>query len=136
MQVKKINQLTGHRSAIYALHAGREPATFLSAGGDGYIVEWRLDEPENGQLIAQVEGQVFSLAWLAELETLVAGDLTGGVHWLRLSAPEQNRHIAHHQKGTHAILNLTDNLVLTFGQGGTLTRWDALRARSLESLQL
>lgn len=133
--IQKTHQLTGHEAGIYALIPGRQPDTFLSAAGDGWIVEWDRANPEMGRLVAKVDVQVFTLAYLPETDTILAGDMNGGVHWLNLGEDRPNKHIAHHEKGVFGILPLGDH-VFTIGGGGMLTRWDALRQQSQESIRL
>ncbi len=127
-------QLTGHNAAIFALAPGHEPGSFLSAAGDGWIAQWQLAHPENGRLIARTERQIFSLLALPD-QRLVAGTLDGGLHWIYLNDPTQNRDIAHHAKGVFALLSVAD-LVYSIGGGGLLTCWDSLHCRSLASIQL
>ena len=69
----------GHRAALYALAQGASPRHILSAGGEGFITEWNLDEPEIGKVIAQVETQVFSMARINE-RIILAGNMNGGLH--------------------------------------------------------
>ncbi|MEQ8706082.1 MAG: hypothetical protein RIC19_19280 [Phaeodactylibacter sp.] len=135
LQVKKIAQLTGHNAAVFALGKDHAPNTFLSGAGDGWIVRWNLNEPENGRLIAKVDTQVFSLFHLPEREVVVVGNMNGGVHWVDLVQPEKTRNIAHHQKGVFAI-TAYDGYILTAGGQGMLTKWDRATGRALESIQL
>jgi WD40 repeat protein len=132
---KKWHQLTGHRSGIYGLAAGEAPDVFYSAAGDGWLVRWTLDDPEQGRLVARAEVQVYSLAYLAETHSLLAGDMNGGVHWINLREDRPNRHVEHHQKGTFGFRQCGD-YIFSVGGGGLLTRWDPLRQRSEQSLQL
>lgn len=143
MHIEKRYQLTGHRAAVYALAAGPQPGTFYSAGGDGWLVYWSLRELDEqgeplGKLVAKVEGQLFSLAYLPGSHTLVAGDMNGGVHWLNLNEDQPNRHLAHHRKGTYGILpsGPESSIVYTIGGDGVFTRWDSETQRSLDSLKL
>lgn len=138
--VRKVQQLTGHNGAVYALAPGPEPGTFLSAGGDGWIVQWSLAEKDEqgellGRLVAKVDTQVFSLAYIPTTHTVVAGDMNGGVHWLNLREDRPNRHIAHHKKGTFGLQIVGEELI-SIGGGGVLTKWDVLRQSSSESLRL
>jgi len=64
MKIEKIQTCTGHRAAVYALAPGKDERHFLSAGGDGWVAEWNLDDPETGQLAASTEVQIFSLCSL------------------------------------------------------------------------
>ena len=138
--VRKVQQLTGHNSAVYGLTPGPEPRTFLSAGGDGWIVQWSLGEKDEkgellGRLLAKVDTQVFSLVYIPTTHTVVAGDMNGGVHWVNLQEERPNRHIAHHHKGTFGFQIVGEELV-SIGGDGIITRWDILRQSSIESLQL
>lgn len=135
LQVAKIAQLTGHNASIFALGKDRAPNTFLSGAGDGWVVRWNLDEPENGRLIAKVETQVFSLCHLPERSMVVVGNMNGGVHWVNLEFPEKTRNIAHHQKGVFAI-EAAGNAIFTAGGQGMLTKWDRATGNALESIQL
>lgn len=135
VQVKKLAQLTGHKAAVFALVQGREACRFFSAAGDGWVAEWDLNDPETGKLVAQVEAQIFSLAFLPEQEKLVVGNMHGGVHWVDLKNPDATKNIAHHQKGVFAILPIGEH-VYTLGGSGLITRWSAAESSSLESLHL
>ena len=64
MRIHKIAKLTGHNAAIFALSPGKDEQHFLSAAGDGWIVQWDFENPDPGRLLAKVETQVFSLCLL------------------------------------------------------------------------
>ena len=136
LSIKKIATCTGHRAALYALAPGCDERHFLTGGGDGWLVEWNLDDPENGRLVASIEGRVFSLCRLPNQNRVVAGNMTGGVHWLDLDDPARTRNVQHHlNKGVFDILAVGP-WVFTAGGDGLLTRWDAATGRAMESLQL
>lgn len=134
MQIEKAHTATGHRAALYAL-AQLGQQTILSAGGDGWVVAWDIEMPEPGRVIADAGLQLYSLCALNETQ-LLGGNMNGGLHWIDLRNPENNRNIQHHQKGVFDILSTGDGTVWTAGGDGVLTRWDASAIRSLESLQL
>lgn len=135
MHIEKKHVCTGHRAALYALAPGADARHVLSAGGDGWIVSWDLDDPETGQLVASVETRVFALCALPGGKRLVAGNMNGGIHWITLGEPEATRNIQHHQKGVFDLIYV-DGSVFSAGGEGTLTRWDAETCRSVESYQL
>lgn len=135
IQIQKIHACTGHNAALYALAPGRTDRHFLTAGGDGWVVEWDLDDPELGKLVASVENQVFCLCALSDRNRIVAGNMNGGLHWINREDPAQTRNIQHHRKGVYDLLPLGP-WVFSAGGDGLLTRWDATNARSVESLQL
>jgi WD40 repeat protein len=135
MEVKKIATLTGHNAAIFKVIEGKTPQSILSADGAGWIVEWDLANPDTGKLIAQAEGNIFSLAFLKEKNILLAGTMYGGVHWIDLSTPTLSKAITHHQKGVFAI-EIIDNAVFTLGGDGIITHWSVGTQRAVESVQL
>ncbi|MEL6862912.1 MAG: WD40 repeat domain-containing protein [Bacteroidota bacterium] len=135
IDLEKVHQLRGHNAAIYRLANDQQGASFLSSGGDGWIVRWSIDDPDPGHLVARVEQQVFSLCNLADKGLLIAGDMNGGIHWVYPEDQKRNRHIAHHKKGVFDLRQI-GAFVYSLGGQGTLTRWSIEAARSLESLQL
>ncbi|MBI5915236.1 MAG: WD40 repeat domain-containing protein [Bacteroidetes bacterium] len=135
MNIKKTAQLTGHNAAIFALAEGPDERQFFSGAGDGWVVQWDLDNPDLGKLVAKVEQQVFSLCFLKKQNALVAGDMNGGIHWIDVANPENTKNIAHHQRGVFDILAIGEH-VFTVGGEGKITRWSADEGRALESYHL
>ncbi len=135
MYIKKNHACTGHRASLYALAPGRDDRHFLTAGGDGWVVEWSLDDPETGHLVAAVETQIFSLLHLPERNLLVAGNMNGGVHWIDWADPSQTRNVQHHQQGVYDLL-VVGEWLYSAGGDGLLTRWSVAEGRTVESVQL
>lgn len=129
---------TGHKAAIYALAKSLTPNHFLSAGGDGWIVEWNIADPDLGRLTANVESQVFSMTTAPEEwpeQLVLAGNMTGGLHWINLNVPSQTKNIQHHTKGIYDLLWLK-NEVFSAGGDGVLTRWNPKSKSAIESYHL
>ena len=126
-------QLTGHNGAIYAL-AGLGD-TLLSAGGDGWLVQWNYTDPTLGKVVARIDGRIFSFCAFPDRPLVVAGDMTGGVRWIDLADAAATRNVAHHRQGTFAV-KLDGKYLYTVGGEGRLTRWDVVTQRTVESLQL
>lgn len=82
VQIKRLHSLTGHRDAVYALQSAGRAAEFFSAAGDGMVVQWNLEAPENGALIARLPNSVYALHYLAAQELVVAGHNYEGIHLL------------------------------------------------------
>src|SRR5687768_12637344 len=82
VQIKRLHSLTGHRDAVYTLKGGGQTSVFFSGAGDGMVVRWDLDSPENGDLIAKLPNSVYALHYLPTAETLVAGHNYEGIHLL------------------------------------------------------
>ena len=126
-------QLTGHKASVYSLTQGKEPHLILSGSGDGWVVEWNLNDPELGKLVAKAEANIFSL--FENKELIVAGNMNGGVHWIYPNEVEKNKDIAHHKKGVFDI-QLFDNHLFTTGGEGIVTKWSIEDRRPLMSLHV
>ncbi|MHA8066448.1 WD40 repeat domain-containing protein [Aquirufa sp. ROCK2-A2] len=84
MQISKIDTFSGHRGAIYSLENGMEDHLFFSAGADGWIVQWNLQKPDVGKVIAQVEGSVYSMNLDTNQEILWVAQNNEGIHGINL----------------------------------------------------
>ncbi|MBN7812493.1 WD40 repeat domain-containing protein [Algoriphagus sp. H41] len=84
IQVNKLHTLTGHNDCIYALAEGSDPRFFYTGAGDGMVVEWDLDEPEDGRLIARLPHSVYALAVDRERNQLIVGHNFEGIHVIDL----------------------------------------------------
>ena len=129
----KRTQLTGHRGAIYGLIATE--SGLWSAGGDGWVVHWPNDPFDTGKVIANIGTSIYSLAMVLEHNWVIAGDMNGGIHWINLADATKNRDIQHHKKGVFSLVS-HQNFLFSAGGDGCLTCWDAIAARSIETLQL
>lgn len=60
IQVAKLKEFRGHTQAIYTMAASSKPGYFYSAGADGMVVLWRVNE-DDGLLVARSEHPVYSI---------------------------------------------------------------------------
>jgi WD40 repeat protein len=134
MQIRRIHTCTGHRASVYALAPGRDHLHFLSAGGDGWIVEWNIGKPETGMLVANTESNIFSLCRLPQRQ-LAVGNMNGGLHWIHLDEPEKARLIQSHRKGIYDMKYIGDKL-FSAGGDGLLTVWNTEKQLPEASIQL
>jgi len=85
-QVQKLATLTGHRDCVYALAGNPKEPKFYSAGADGFVVGWNIDDPtQDGELIARVENSVYALRYLPERELLLIGHNFQGIQAIGLA---------------------------------------------------
>ena len=138
MRITRKSSCTGHQAALYALAKSHTPGHFLTAGGDGWITEWNLADTETGKVVVNVESKVFSMAvspidWPEPL--ILAGNMTGGLHWANREQPALTKNIQHHTKSIFDIFWLDDE-VFTVGGDGCLTRWNATKKTAMETYQL
>lgn len=85
IQVNKLHTLTGHNDCIYALTEGSDPRFFYTGAGDGMVVEWDLDLPKDGKLIAKLPHSVYALAIDRERNLLIIGHNFEGIHVIDLN---------------------------------------------------
>jgi WD repeat-containing protein 61 len=85
IQVNKLHTLTGHNDCIYALTEGSDPRFFYTGAGDGMVVEWDLDAPLHGKLIAKLPHSVYALAVDRERNHLIIGHNFEGIHVIDLN---------------------------------------------------
>ncbi|WMJ73114.1 WD40 repeat domain-containing protein [Cytophagaceae bacterium ABcell3] len=77
--VKKSATYSGHRDCVYTLEKDCE-SRFFSGAGDGMVVNWDLNEPDKGTLIAKVKNSVYSLHFSPEKKYLYIGHNFEGIH--------------------------------------------------------
>ncbi len=135
MLIHKIHHCTGHNGAIYALASDKHKTGFYSAGGDGWVVRWALDSPDTGKVVATIQDRIFSMLLLDNPDRIVAGNMTGGLHWIALDDTGVSSNVLHHRKGVFDVV-LWNGWVLSAGGDGILTRWSAAEGKTIESLQL
>lgn len=85
IQVSKLHTLTGHNDCIYALVEGSDPRFFYTGSGDGMVVEWDLDNPKDGKLVAKLSHSVYALAIDKMRHLMVIGHNFEGIHVIDLT---------------------------------------------------
>ncbi len=135
MNIQQIARLTGHRASVYALAPGDTPNQVLSGGGEGWVVQWDMDKPEQGKVVAKVETNIFSLCYIAEQKLLLAGNMNGGLHWVDLAKKQDLKNVAYHEKGIFDI-QYVNGAIYTAGGEGKLVKWSIEHQRPVETFAL
>lgn len=78
--VSKLSDFSGHSHAIYSLQQAGDGFTFFSAGGDGLIVAWDIRNPNEGKVLAKIDGTIYSMLYIAELNLLAVGKNNEGIY--------------------------------------------------------
>jgi WD40 repeat protein len=81
-QVQKLHTFSGHRDAIYTVQPSSFSHQFFSAGGDGMIALWDLENAGEGQLIAKLPNSIYALHHFPTENLLIAGHNYDGIHLL------------------------------------------------------
>lgn len=82
ISVERIHSFAGHTDCIYSIERCSQREFFFSAGGDGLVVKWDLENPEKGELIAKMSNSIYALHFLIEQNSLVVGQNYEGLHLL------------------------------------------------------
>ncbi|MBL7962479.1 MAG: WD40 repeat domain-containing protein [Flavobacteriales bacterium] len=119
----RVNAFHGHRGPVYALLPQAPEDTFLSASGDGSIVQWHVDQPEQGRVLARVNEAVFALHAWGGGSWLLAGTESGSLRVIDLKAGAEVRHFTAQRKGVFGMVTLPDGRVATSAGDGTVALW-------------
>lgn len=114
---------TGHRGPVYTLVAGASPGTFLSGSGDGLVVRWQLDRPDQGEVIVDVGQAVFALHLLPERGLLLIGTEGGRLHVVDLPTRRERQLLEVHRRGLYAFAELPAGRMASSGAEGSLCLW-------------
>lgn len=102
IEVKKLHTFLGHNDSIYTLQC-LDDHRFVSAGGDGMVVLWDLQSPDEGEVIAKIEGSVYALTFDEELGVIYVGQNNEGIHKIDL---KEKKEVGSIQLGNHQIFDL------------------------------
>ncbi|WP_314510818.1 WD40 repeat domain-containing protein [Xanthocytophaga agilis] len=89
IQVNKVGTFTGHRDCVYAIEKASNPYQFFSAAGDGLVVQWDLQNPDQGKLLAQIGASVYALHFEEERQLLWIGQNFDGLHVIDLVSQKE-----------------------------------------------
>ena len=85
MEIQRIDTFSGHKAPIYSLEEGREPHFIYSAGSDGWVVEWNLQKPDLGKVLAHIEGSVYCLKLDRSTNIFWVGQNFEGIHGVQVN---------------------------------------------------
>lgn len=85
MEINRIDTFSGHKAPIYSLEEGREPHFIYSAGSDGWVVEWNLQKPDVGKVLAHIEGSVYCLKLDRSTNIFWIGQNFEGIHGVQVN---------------------------------------------------
>ncbi|MEQ9424249.1 MAG: WD40 repeat domain-containing protein [Cyclobacteriaceae bacterium] len=114
--VSKSNTFKGHRDCVYAL-AGSSGSYFFSSGGDGMIVRWDLDNPDKGELIAQVPKSVYCLKYVDCEGLLIIGQNFEGLQVIDVASKKVKGSVKLDAVSMFSIEIIGDNILVGMKNG-------------------
>lgn len=103
MKIELISDLLGPEGAIYTLEQAAIPQRFFSGSSDNLVVEWDMELSEPIRAVASLPSRSYALKYIAELNLLVVGNYSGGMHVIDLNIGKEIRLFQLHSK---TIFNL------------------------------
>ena len=116
-EVQKAFTFSGNRDCIYTLERDVTDAGFFSASGDGMVVRWNFNKPDEGELFAKVPNSVYSLALLKQKNQLLVGQNFSGIHVIDLETKSEIRNITLTSAAIFDLLICLDQVWIVDGAG-------------------
>ena len=85
------------------------------------VVKWSLDEPDQGKLIAKVEGSVYSQCFIPESGVLLIGQNNEGIHAVDIERKERIRSIGLGPTAIFSIIKVGEFIYVGTGEGELIT---------------
>lgn len=117
IHVNKIHSLTGHRDCVYTLASSDSISQFFSGGGDGMVVRWDLNNPEEGELIAKLPNSVYAMYLLPDSDLLIAGHNYEGIHILNWKDKKEISSLQVTKAAIFDIKSFERDLLIATGEG-------------------
>ncbi len=117
VKVEKIHSLTGHRDCVYTVESSGNDDYFFSAGGDGMVVGWDLNNPEEGELIAKLPNSIYALHAIPTSNVLIAGHNYEGIHVLDWRSKKEVSSLKLSSAAIFDINSFENDLLIASGDG-------------------
>lgn len=117
VQIEKAITYTGHSDAVYTLEKASEPHLFYSAGGDGQIVQWDLNQPNSGRLIAKVPASIYSIRYVPDQQILIVAQNYEGIHLIDVSSNKEVGSLKFTEAAIFDMKMVGDLLLVATGEG-------------------
>lgn len=93
IQIEKTDTYSGHLDCIYALCPALNESEFYTAGGDGMVVKWDLNIPDQGKLITKLENSIYAMKLIPERQLLVICENLKGIRFLDIASGKETANI-------------------------------------------
>ena len=117
IDVKKIGTFSGHRDCLYTIEDAGQKHQFLTSGGDGMVVAWNLDQPDQGKLIANIANTVYALHINSKAQKLYVGENTQGVHLIDMETLAETHSVKLTEGSVFDIKQFNDLIIVAMSDG-------------------
>jgi WD40 repeat protein len=115
--VEKLHSFRGHTDCVYALELCSDSRFFISAGGDGLVVKWDLQNQDSGVLIAKLPNSIYALHFLPNDNLLIAGQNYEGIHLLDWQNKRELKSLKLTQAAIFDFKSINNKLFVASGDG-------------------
>lgn len=116
IHVQKKATLTGHHDSLYTLEA-YSTTQFFTAGGDGMVVLWDLENVDTGKMIVKVPASCYALSFSKERNLLVVGQNFSGIHLIDVEAKKEMGSVALTKSAIFDIKTTSERIYVATGEG-------------------
>jgi WD40 repeat protein len=134
LKIERIDTFAGHRGAVYALAKGMDVHAFYSAGADGWVVQWNLQKPDLGRVLAQIQGSVYAMRLDRVSGILWVCQNNEGIHGIHLETLERVFSIPMLNQSIYDI-QFWEDQVWVAGSGGLITVFDRLSHQVIKHIK-
>ena len=85
MNIRKIDTFSGHRDSVYTIISDGTASGFYSAGADGFVIQWDLQKPDLGKLVARAGASVYALCFDHDHQKLWVGQNFEGIQLIDIA---------------------------------------------------
>ncbi|GJM60087.1 WD40 repeat domain-containing protein [Persicobacter diffluens] len=117
VKVEKKFTFSGHRDCVYALEKEKEGHKFFSGSGDGMVVAWNLNQPDQGDLLAKVPHSIYALKYIPEEDLLIVGQNFEGLHFIRVGEKKEIASLKCTQASIFDLQVLGDQIIMAESDG-------------------
>ncbi len=120
IQVKKLHTLTGHRDCVYTLEPSADSSVFFSGAGDGMVVKWDMNSPEEGEQIAQLPNSIYALHHVLAKDILIVGHNYEGIHLIDWRNKKEKVSLKLNASAIFDIQSHDNNCFIASGDGSVM----------------
>lgn len=135
IDVSQFIGFSGHKASIFSLEKKDDEGGFFSGDGDGYVVEWDLNNPENGKAFAQLPSNVFAIKYIADYNLVAVGTMSGVLYFLDYKSKKLTKAVELHKGGIFDIWRSDDSLYVCGGDG-KLSIWNLKEMKIRSTLEI
>lgn len=117
VKVEKLASFTGHRDCVYTLEKAPQPHQFFSAAGDGMVVCWNLQNPDQGEVVARVPASVYALHHIPIANQLWIGQNFEGIHIIDLHTKQEIKSVKITSAAIFDIRSWKQDVFIATGDG-------------------